>query len=132
MVVSYPVGTKKDGGLRAVADLRKLNDCVIRDGFPMPDVNESLDQLAGSHSVPAEVLSDRGTNFMSKAVQEFLSKLGCPKTQTSAYKPSSNGSVEGFHGYMTKAVAAFVNSMTTGMNICTAYCSPIELLPWMD
>ena len=39
---------KKDGGLRAVADLRKVNDCVIRDGFPMPDVNESLDQLAGS------------------------------------------------------------------------------------
>src|SRR3982751_6131886 len=39
---------KKDGGLRAVADLRKLNDCVIRDGFHMPDVNESLDQLARS------------------------------------------------------------------------------------
>ena len=46
MVVSYPVGTKERyGGLRAVADLRKINDCVIRDGFPMPDVNESLDQL---------------------------------------------------------------------------------------
>ena len=44
----YPVVRKKDGGLRAVADLRKINDCVIRDGFPMPDVNESLDQLAGS------------------------------------------------------------------------------------
>src|SRR3954468_23579168 len=39
---------KNDGGLRAVADLRKVNDCIIRDGFPMPDVNESLDQLAGS------------------------------------------------------------------------------------
>src|SRR4051812_47863217 len=43
-----PLVPKKDGGLRAVADLRKINDYVIRDGFPMPDVNESLDQLAGS------------------------------------------------------------------------------------
>jgi len=73
------------------------------------EVITCLKKHIASHSVPAEVLSDRGTNFMSKAVHEFLSKLGCRKTQTTAYKPSSNGSVEGFHGYMTKAVAAFVN-----------------------
>lgn len=35
------------GGLRAVTDLRKVNECVQRDGYPLPDVQECLDQLAG-------------------------------------------------------------------------------------
>src|SRR3954464_4737822 len=49
-----------------------------------------LKKHIASHSIPAEVLSDRGTNFMSKAVHDFLTKLGCRKTQTSSYRPSSN------------------------------------------
>ena len=28
---------KKDGGLRAVADLRKVNECVVADSYAMPD-----------------------------------------------------------------------------------------------
>ena len=39
---------KKDGGLRAVADLRKVNDCVIADGYTMPDTQDLLDQLSGA------------------------------------------------------------------------------------
>jgi hypothetical protein len=39
---------KQDGGLRAVADLRKVNECAARDSYPMPDVQESLDQMAGA------------------------------------------------------------------------------------
>jgi len=39
---------KKDGGLRAVADLRKINLCVLRDSYPIPDIQELLDQLPGA------------------------------------------------------------------------------------
>ena len=39
---------KKDGGLRPVADLRGVNKCVLSDSYPMPDIQESLDQLAGA------------------------------------------------------------------------------------
>src|SRR4051812_19846639 len=39
---------KKDGSLRAVADLRKVNKCVLQDSYAMPDVQELLDQLAES------------------------------------------------------------------------------------
>ena len=39
---------KKDGGLRAVADLRKVNECVHRDSYPMPNTQELLDQLSGA------------------------------------------------------------------------------------
>ena len=37
---------KKDGSLRAVADLRKVNECAVFDSYSMPDVQETLDQLA--------------------------------------------------------------------------------------
>ena len=39
---------KKDGSLRAVADLRKVNKCVAADSYAMPDTQELLDQLAES------------------------------------------------------------------------------------
>lgn len=39
---------KKDGGLRAVADLRKVNECVLADSYTMPDTQDLLDQLAGA------------------------------------------------------------------------------------
>src|SRR5437879_4837749 len=35
---------KKDGGLRAVADLRKVNESVLPDSYTMPDTQELLDQ----------------------------------------------------------------------------------------
>ena len=34
---------KKDGSLRAVADLRKVNKCVVADSYAMPDTQELLD-----------------------------------------------------------------------------------------
>ena len=41
-------GYKKDGSLRAVADLRKVNKCVVADSYAMPDTQDLLDKLAES------------------------------------------------------------------------------------
>ena len=43
-----PLVPKKDGGLRAVADLRKVNECVLPDSYTMPDTQELIDQLSGA------------------------------------------------------------------------------------
>ena len=39
---------KKDGSSRFCVDYRKLNDATIKDAYPLPHIDESLDQLAGS------------------------------------------------------------------------------------
>ena len=39
---------KKDGSSRFCVDYRKLNDITIKDAYPLPRVDESLDQLSGS------------------------------------------------------------------------------------
>jgi hypothetical protein len=62
------------------------------------------------HSVPAEVLSDRGKNFMSAAVKDFLDQLGAKKYETAPYKPSTNGSVERFHAYLASAMSHYVEN----------------------
>ena len=60
------------------------------------------------HSVPAAVLTDRGKNFMSKDVTDFLDLLGAKKLATTPYKPSTNGSVERFHAYLAQSVSHVV------------------------
>jgi len=83
------------------------------EAFPLArttaEVITCLKKHRSVHSVPADILSDRGKNFMSQKVKEFLTKMGTRKTQTSPYKPSSNGSVESFHAYLAKALTACVN-----------------------
>ena len=65
------------------------------------------------HSVPAEVLSDRGKNLMADVVREFLHDMGAKKLETTPYKPSTNGSVERFHDYLASALAHAVDMSQT-------------------
>ena len=67
-------------------------------------VIDCLKKHIADHSAPAECLSDRGKNFMSKAVKEFLDLMGTKKYTTTPYKPTSNGSVERFHRYLNSAI----------------------------
>ena len=39
---------KKDGSYRFCVDYRRLNSCTIQDAYPLPRIDESLDQLSGS------------------------------------------------------------------------------------
>ncbi len=38
--------TKKDGGTRFWIDYRRLNDVTVKDGYPLPRIDDTLDMLA--------------------------------------------------------------------------------------
>ena len=65
-----------------------------------------------NHSVPSGVISDRGANLMSDEVKSFLESLGARKYETTPYKPSSNGSVERFHRFLTSAISHCIGKGT--------------------
>ncbi len=39
---------KKDGSKRFCVDYRKLNDLTVKDSYPIPRIDDTLDQLAGA------------------------------------------------------------------------------------
>ena len=39
--------TKKDGGIRFCVDYRKLNLATVKDAYPLPRIDDTLDMLAG-------------------------------------------------------------------------------------
>ena len=48
---------------------------------------------------------------MSDEVKPFLENLGARKYETTPYKPSSNGSVERFHRFLTSAISHCIDDM---------------------
>ena len=44
---SLALVTKKDGGTRLCVDYRRLNDATVKDAYPLPRIDDTLDMLAG-------------------------------------------------------------------------------------
>lgn len=61
------------------------------------------------HGCPIQILSDQGANFDSSLFQELCRLTAIDKIRTSAYKPSTNGNIERFHGTMHSMLAKLVS-----------------------
>ena len=57
------------------------------------------------HGAPAELLSDRGTNFMSELVAEVCALFNVKKVNTSGYHPQTNGLCERFNSTLIQMLA---------------------------
>ncbi|KAJ8651566.1 hypothetical protein O0I10_012874 [Lichtheimia ornata] len=65
----------------------------------VPNINEEttadflFNHVVKTDGVPSYILTDRGSNFTSAFVWEFLQDMGCRHITTTAYRPQSNGLV---------------------------------------
>ena len=59
---------------------------------------------------PSEIVSDRGSNFMSEVLQRYLEKMHIKHKATSAYHPRSNGKCERFNGMIGQMLNKYVGS----------------------
>ncbi|XP_072182290.1 uncharacterized protein [Diadema setosum] len=60
-------------------------------------IADELIKLFSRVGVPQEILTDQGSNFMSKLMVQVCESLGIRKIRTSPYHPQSNGLVERFN-----------------------------------
>jgi len=66
---------KKDGSMRMCIDHRKLNSCTIKNSYPLPRIDDLLDQLHGANVSPSldsgsQVKLPSGTDQRRRRVQD--------------------------------------------------------------
>lgn len=82
--------------------------------FPIPDQTAAtiarllVEEIVSRHGVPAQVLSDRGSTFLSALMKEVEELLGFHKVNTTAYHPQTDGLVERFNRTLTAMLAKTV------------------------
>ena len=64
-----------------------------------------LEHIVCRHGIPEELLTDRGTNFLSNLIQEICQILGVKKINTSGYHPQTDGLVEKFNATLISMIA---------------------------
>lgn len=64
-----------------------------------------VDHIVCQHGIPEELLSDRGTNFLSSLLLEVCKLLEVKKLNTSGYHPQTDGLVEKFNSTLINMIA---------------------------
>ena len=75
--------------------------------------------------IPDEIVSDQGSNFVSKVMAQLYEQLGITKIKTSVYHPEANGLVERFNGTlksMLKEVCSRAGSDLGQISPILAFC----------
>ena len=67
-------------------------------------VTEALVSVFSRVGIPAEVLSDRGSNFLSSVMKDAMKLMGVKQVHTSPYHPQSNGLCERINGVLKHAL----------------------------
>ena len=47
MAFAGSAGDEEDGGTRFCVDYRRLNDATVKDAYPLPRIDDTMDMLAG-------------------------------------------------------------------------------------
>lgn len=71
------------------------------------------DEIICRHGIPNEVVSDNGSQFVSRQFEEYMIKLGVKHNKTSIYHPAANGMDERFNGSLVKVIRNYIESNQT-------------------
>jgi hypothetical protein len=72
-----------------------------------------VNEIIPRHGVPRTLLSDQGSNYVSKLCKAVYKEMGVRKLQTSAYYPQGNGLVERFNRTLDNMLAMYINELQT-------------------
>ena len=68
-----------------------------------------LDHIWWHHGLPEEVISDRGSAFVSRFSKELASLLGIKLTPSTAYHPQTDGQTEHVNQEIETYLCVFIN-----------------------
>ena len=68
-----------------------------------------IDEIISRHGAPRVLLSDRGTNFLSKVVAEVCKIFQIQKVNTSSYYPKTDGLVQRFNSTLCQSLSMYIS-----------------------
>ena len=77
-----------------------------------------VNEIVCRYGVPTSVLSDQGTNFGSKVIQDLCDSLGIQRVRTTAYHPQGNGQVERFNRTAEAMIAKVIDGNQRNWDKC--------------
>ena len=85
------------------------------EAFPMrkvdaPSVCDNLIQLFSRFGLPQQLLSDNGSNFVSRVTEGLLDRLGVHHIKCSPYRPQTNGMIERWHSVLKRMLGKLENT----------------------
>jgi len=89
------------------------------EAFPLRDQTAEsiakifINEIVSRHSAPRELLSDRGTNFMSKLISSVTNYFKINKIQTTPYNPKCDGLTERFNKTLCAMLAVYSDANQT-------------------
>lgn len=108
-----PVPVSRSGFqyILAVQDMlsRWVQFTAMRDATADTTARTFLARWVCMFGVPENIVTDRGTNFVSSTFRNFLDFLGTKARNTTAYRPESNGANERTHRDLHSYLAMFLN-----------------------
>ena len=69
-----------------------------------------IDYVICEHSCPCKLLSDRGTQFLAKLVQQVCRILEVKQIYSSGYRPQTNAQTETIHRFINSSLKIFVHN----------------------
>ena len=69
------------------------------------EVANAMMNIFSRIGLPSALLTDQGKNFTGKLIASLCQLFGIHKSQTTAYHPQSNGTLERFHGVLKPIIA---------------------------
>jgi transposase InsO family protein len=97
--------------LTAIDPFTKWAEAMPLRNHEAPTVARALlENVFSRFGIPMQLLSDRGSEFESRLMQELCRTLEVQKIRTTAYKPSTNGGLERFHRTLNSMLAKVVET----------------------
>ena len=80
-----------------------------------------LESVFLKHGFPKQLISDRGTQFLSQIVENLLKQLSVKHTPTTSYHPQCNGLCERFNKTLCDILSKYVNENQNNWDVLIPY-----------
>ena len=104
--------------------------------IPLPDkkaetvLKAYMDHVYCKHRGSLKILSDNGTEFKNKLMEEVSKELGVEyKVYSPPYRPQSNGRIESFHYFLKACIAKHITPQLEWDDVVPLACAAYNFFP---